>query len=76
MNLTDLPMYERLCRYIRNNDVSRKLIAINCGISQSQLSLLLSGKRRLTVDCYERLCRAMAVDPRKFYAGGEGNGIT
>ena len=76
MNVPDLPMYARLCRYISQNGVSRKLIAVNCGVSQSQLSLLLSGKRRLTVDCYERLCRAMAVDPRKFYAGEERNGIS
>jgi hypothetical protein len=40
------------------------------GIPESKLSLILNGKRRMTVDDYESICRAMAVDPARFYQAG------
>ena len=64
----NMPMYERIRKYIDDRDVSRKIIAMNVGFSESQLSLLLNGKRRLSVDEYEKICGAMAVDPRYFYS--------
>ena len=36
-------------------------------ISESKLSLILSGKRRLTVEEYLQLCKALALPPTKFF---------
>ena len=60
-------MHEKVRGYIEMRDLSQKIIAANMGISESRLSLMLNGKRRMTVDDYIDLCRAMAVDPRFFY---------
>lgn len=63
------PMYVRIRHYVDNvAQLSRKQIAINMGVTESQVSLILSGKRRLYVDEYERLCKAIAVSPLKFFS--------
>jgi hypothetical protein len=36
------------------------------GLSESQVSLLLNGKRRLTVEDYLSFCWAISVSPTKF----------
>lgn len=65
-------MYLSLRAYIdASPDLSRKAVAIDAGVSESTLSRMLSGKRRISVDEYERLCRAMGVDPARFYREGE-----
>lgn len=61
------PIYKKIKDYVDSNGISRKLIANNACISESQLSLMLNGKRKISVDDYEALCKAMAVDPCKFY---------
>jgi len=71
MTMSRVPMNVRVRTYIDMRDVSRKRVALNMGVSESKLSLMLSGKRRMTVDDYEALCNAMAVDPKLFYETGE-----
>ena len=62
------PMYKRIRRYVDEVAcLSRKQVAINAGMTESQLSLILSGKRGLRVDDYENLCRAIAVSPARFF---------
>lgn len=60
-------MHEQIREYIQQHGISQKYVAINMGITESRLSLMLNGKRRITVDDYTDICRAMALDPRKFY---------
>lgn len=60
------PVYETMREYVVVNDLSQKVIAINMGITESQVSLLLNGKRRLTVEDYLSFCRAISVSPTKF----------
>ena len=60
------PVYETMREYVVANDLSQKVIAINMGITESQVSLLLNGKRRLTVEDYLCFCRAISVSPTKF----------
>ena len=62
-----MQMHKRIKQYIDDRGLSQKIIAANMGATESRLSLLLNGKRRMTVDDYEAICRAMAVDPAKFY---------
>ena len=65
-------MHERVRAYISDRGLSQKLISSNSGIPESKLSLILNGKRRMTVDDYESICRAMAVEPARFYMAGFG----
>lgn len=60
------PIYEMMSEYVRMNNLSQKIIALNMGCSESQVSLILSGKRRLLLDEYLNFCRAIAVSPTKF----------
>ena len=68
-----MQMHERVKQYISDRGLSQKIIAANMGIPEPKLSLILNGKRRMTVDDYEMICRAMAVDPARFYAAGQAN---
>ena len=61
-------MHEKLKGYITTQGLSQKIIAKNAGWTESKLSLMLSGRRRMTVDDYEVLCKAIAVSPARFYA--------
>ena len=62
-----MQMHKRIKSYIDDRQLSQKIIAANMGIQESKLSLILNGKRRMSVDDYESICRAMAVDPARFY---------
>ena len=57
---------ERVKAYVVEKELSQKLIAKNMNISESRLSLMLNGKRRMTVDDYLKICSAIAVPPIKF----------
>jgi transcriptional regulator with XRE-family HTH domain len=57
---------ERVRAYVVEKELSQKLIAKNMNISEGRLSLMLNGKRRMTVEDYLSLCNAMAVSPIKF----------
>lgn len=60
------PVYEAMREYVLANDLSQKVIALNMKCTEAQISLLLNGKRRLTVDEYLNFCRAISVSPVKF----------
>ena len=47
--------------------VSRKQVALSMKVSESKLSLILSGKRKLTVEEYLCMCKALALPPQKFF---------
>lgn len=60
------PVHETMREYVIANDLSQKVIALNMGVTEAQISLLLNGKRRLTVEDYLSFCRAISVNPMKF----------
>lgn len=60
------PIYKQLQEYVTANGLSQKVIAANMGCTESQVSLILNGKRRLTVEDYLLFCRAIAVSPTRF----------
>lgn len=60
------PVYRRVRRYVDEQGISRKQLAISMHISESKLSLILGGQRRLTVDEYVQMCHALALPPGKF----------
>ena len=59
-------IYDKMRDYVIRNDLSQRVIALNMGFTESQVSLLLNGKRRLTVEDYLSFCRAISVSPTKF----------
>lgn len=63
-------MQEPICKmlndYVIANGLSRKVIAANMKISEPRLSLMLNGKRRLTIEDYVSFCNAIAVSPMRF----------
>lgn len=61
-----MSIHERVRQYVCEHSLSQTLIARNMGISPAKLSRLLNGQRKMTVDDYEQLCYAMAVDPIYF----------
>lgn len=63
---TEQAIYDKMRDYVIRNDLSQRIIALNMGITESQVSLLLNGKRRLTVEDYLSFCRAISVSPTKF----------
>lgn len=60
------PIYARMKAYIDEKGISQKLMAENMDTTESRISLLLNGKRKMTVDDYVRACKAIAVPPTKF----------
>jgi len=61
-----VPICERVREYIVGKNLSQKIIAENMKTSESRVSLMLTGKRRMTVDDYLAICKAIAVSPSKF----------
>ena len=67
MESAQMPVFERVRHYIDDvAQLSRKQVAANMGFTESKLSLLLSGKRKMSVDEYAKLCRVLAVKPERF----------
>lgn len=61
------PVWMRIRRFIDNEArLSRKQVAINMGKSESYISLILSGKRRIDIDEYQKICEVLAVPPTRF----------
>jgi predicted XRE-type DNA-binding protein len=57
---------ENIKDYVTEKRLSQKQIAKNMDITEPRLSLMLNGKRKMTVDDYLSLCKAIAVPPTKF----------
>lgn len=61
-------MFNRIAlkNYIDEVGLKQKAIAEKAGITESQLSLILNGKRSCDVDEYARICKAVGVSITKF----------
>lgn len=61
-------MFNRLAlkKFIDESGLKQKAIAEKSGISESKLSLILTGKRGCDVDEYARICKAIGVPLTKF----------
>lgn len=64
--MENIPVYARLRNYVDEKGISQKIMAENMHTSESKVSMMLNGKRKMTVDDYVRACRAIAVPPTKF----------
>lgn len=64
--MENVSIRERVRKYVSDMDISQKLIAVNMQTSESKVSLMLNGKRKMTIDDYINICKAIAVSPNKF----------
>lgn len=60
------PVYKRVAQYISLVGVSQRLLARNAGMTESLLSRVLKGERRLTVDELVSISKALSVKPSRF----------
>ena len=57
---------EIIRKYIDANGISQAHICRKAGISKVKFNLVLNGKRKLTVEEYELICRALGVNMNFF----------
>ena len=59
-------VHDRVREHIRRMEVRQGWLARRMGVSEGSLSLMLTGKRRMTVEESERLCAILCVSPEMF----------
>ena len=62
----NVPIHERMKAYITEQNINQKLMAENMDVSETKLSMMLNGKRRMTIEDYIKACKAISVSPTKF----------
>ena len=66
-------VHDRVRQHIRRMEVRQGWLARRMGVSEGALSLMLTGKRRMTVDELERLCAILCVSPETFVKPGDAD---
>ena len=59
-------VHERVREHIRQMHVKQNWLSKRMQMSEGALSLILAGKRKMTVDELERLCAILCVPPDAF----------
>jgi transcriptional regulator with XRE-family HTH domain len=59
-------VYQEIDRYLKNKGITQAYIARNTGLSESAVSMALSGKRDIEVEEYIRICAALNVPVSMF----------
>ena len=59
-------VHERVREHIRQMQVKQNWLSKRMRMSEGALSLILAGKRKMTVDELERLCAILCVPPDAF----------
>lgn len=62
-------VYERVRRYLDDNDLPPKAVAQKAGIPDAAFCAILSGKRTLYADELRAICLALDVSPELFVKG-------
>lgn len=58
--------YERMKKYILDNHLKQRSIAKDMGMIPSTFSMMLNGKRHVTVDDLEKFCKSVKAPPELF----------
>lgn len=56
----------RIAEYIKNMGIRQSVLCEKTGIDKNAMSGILNGKRKLTVDEFEKLCIAIEKNPNSF----------
>ena len=62
----EIMVHDKVREHIRRMEVRQGWLARRMGVSEGALSLMLTGKRRMTADELERLCAILCVSPEMF----------
>ena len=57
---------KRIKLYLVEHDISQKKLAVDIGMTQHTLSLVLNSKRKLSIDEYQAIINALNVSADKF----------
>lgn len=63
-----IPVHERIRLYLEKHDILQKQLAAEAKFDRSKTSHILTGQRRLKVDDYQIICKALNVDPTFFFS--------
>ena len=61
----------KIRNYIRETGRTQAYLCRRTGLSNSAMSLILAGKRRLRLDEYHGICAALQVEPNFFLVGDD-----
>ena len=61
----------RVAEYIRNMGIKQTVISEKTGISVSALSAMLTNRRKMTADEFEKICIAIGKSPNDFMITGK-----
>lgn len=62
---------QRIKAYLEENGIRQNFVAEKAGISDSIMTAILAGTRRIEIMEYYRICTALKVDMMTFIADGE-----
>ena len=62
-----MKMYQRIRHYIDSNGLKINRVAENADIKPKRFYRLVNGESKLEVDEYERICKALGVEPGYFF---------
>lgn len=62
---------QRIKAYLTNNGIKQSFLSEKTDISNSILSAILAGSRKIEIMEYYRICRALNVDMLTFIVDGE-----
>jgi len=61
-----MPIYTQIKKHIEENGIKQGYIAKLLGITECKLSLMLGGKRKISLEEYEFICYVLGVSVDKF----------
>jgi DNA-binding Xre family transcriptional regulator len=61
-----MPIYTQIKKHLEENGIKHMYIAKLLGITESKLSLMLGGKRKISLEEYEFICYVLGVGVDKF----------
>jgi transcriptional regulator with XRE-family HTH domain len=57
---------EKICNYMKDKGIKATVIAQKAGITQQQMSAILTQRTQLKADVFFRICEALEVSPEMF----------
>ena len=61
-----MPIHSKIKSYLEENGIKQLYLAKMLGITEGKLSLMLSGKRKISLEEYEFICFVLGVSVDKF----------
>lgn len=62
-----MEMNQRIRTYIKSHGLTFTHVAAQSGIDVKKFSRMMTGKQRIGTDEYEKICKALNVDPGYFF---------